>query len=824
MLREPLAHYRLTPGRYDEVFEDEGVPRPHWRAALDHLAASRPEAIARRQQALQRELRESGVTHNVQTDAHGGMRPWELDLLPLIIPDAEWRHIEAAVAQRADLLNRILLDLYGDQRLMAEGLVPPALVLGHPGFLRPLAGVGVPGDVMLHTYAADLARAPDGSWWIVGDRTQAPWGAGYALENRVVVSRVAADLVRELKVRRLASFFAALRDSLADWSPADAGAQLTVLLTPGVRSETYFEQTYLARYLGFPLVEGSDLTVRDGKVWLKTLAGLQRVTAIVRRLEDDYCDPLELRSDSALGVPGLIGAVRAGSVFLANALGSGLVESGALMGFLPRLCERLLGEPLRMPSIATWWCGEPAALEDALGRLDRLVVRGAHSQPRIEPTFVDELTADARSALVARMLAHPDRYVAQELVRVSQAPVLVAHHPHLQPRVVGLRVYACATPRGYTVMPGGLAHASTGPDSRALSVQRGGTSKDTWVLSSEPVGSFSLLRREVHAQDLVRTGANLSSRVTENLFWLGRLTERCDNSARVLRAALARLVDMSAAGRGADAAAIVELLHRAEILAEEQARGSDAQLLAAVRDAIEDESRPGLAGMLRQLLFVASQLRDRLSTDNWRVLNNAARRLGRQRGREQPPADLLAQLDRDIAASMTLTGFALDGMTRDAGWWFLSVGRRIERLQFMALALRAALAGPRDMELDWLLEVGDSSITYRSRYMARPQWLPVLDLLVRDPSNPRSIAFQLKGLEDFLRRIVDAYGDFDVERLGPVIAALDGIDPDAELQHGSARLDALLAQCHARASLLSERVGLRFFSHAGAVSRQTFAP
>ena len=238
MLREPLAHYRLTPGRYDEVFEDEGVPRPHWRAALDHLAASRPEAIARRQQALQRELRESGVTHNVQTDAHGGMRPWELDLLPLIIPDAEWRHIEAAVAQRADLLNRILLDLYGDQRLMAEGLVPPALVLGHPGFLRPLAGVGVPGDVMLHTYAADLARAPDGSWWIVGDRTQAPWGAGYALENRVVVSRVAADLVRELKVRRLASFFAALRDSLADWSPADAGAQLTVLLTPGVRSET----------------------------------------------------------------------------------------------------------------------------------------------------------------------------------------------------------------------------------------------------------------------------------------------------------------------------------------------------------------------------------------------------------------------------------------------------------------------------------------------------------------------------------------------------------------------------------------------------------
>jgi uncharacterized circularly permuted ATP-grasp superfamily protein/uncharacterized alpha-E superfamily protein len=823
MPRELLAHYRLAPGRYDEAFESEERPREHWRAAFERLAAARPDTIAQGQQAVQRELRESGVTHNAYAQGERGHRPWELDLLPLILPEPEWREIEAAVAQRAELFNRVLLDLYGAQELVRDGLLPAALVYGNPGFLRPLAGVRVPADVMLHTYAADLARAPDGRWWVVGDRTQVPWGAGYALENRVVLSRVIAEPFRELRARRLAAFFAEMRDGLAHWPTADPGAPLTVLLTPGYRSETYFEQSYLARYLGFPLVEGGDLTVRDGKVWLKTLAGLQRVTTIVRRLEDDYCDPLELRSDSALGVPGLIGAVRTGSVYLANALGSGAVESPALLGFLPRICERLMGTGLRMPSVATWWCGEPAALEEALSRLDRLVVRGAHPHARTGPEFVDELAADARGELVHRLRARPGQYVAQELIRVSQAPVIDPHHPRqLAPRAIGLRVFACATPRGYAVMPGGLAHAALGPDSRALSAQRGGTSKDTWVLSSGPVGSFSLLRREVRAQDLVRTGANLSSRVTENLFWLGRLAERCDNDARLLRAALSRLLDLTATERGPDGIAMIDLLRRAEIFAGAPPE-SDAALLAGLRAAIEDEERPGLAAALRQLLFVSAQLRERLSTDNWRTLNGAALRLERLRRRELPAADLLAELDHAITSFMTLSGYALDGMTRDAGWWFLSLGRRIERLQFMSHALQAALAGAADMELDWLLEVGDSGITYRSRYMARPQWLPVLDLLARDPSNPRSIAFQLKGLEDFLRRILEAYGDFGAERFADLAAELAGMDADRELQHGSAPLAALLGQSHARASRLSEQVELRFFSHAGAVSRQTFA-
>jgi uncharacterized circularly permuted ATP-grasp superfamily protein/uncharacterized alpha-E superfamily protein len=792
---------------------------------FEQLAATSAEAMRERVQWVQRQVRENGVTYNVYADAEGADRPWELDMLPLIVPAEEWAVVEQAIVQRATLLDRILADLYGEQRLLAEGLLPAALVFGHAGFLRPVRGIRAPGGVMLHLYAADLARAADGRWWVVDDRTQAPSGAGYALENRIIISRLFADLFRDLKVQRLAGFFAALRDSLAHWAPAGGEAPFVVLLTPGPHNETYFEHTYLARYLGLPLVEGNDLTVRERKVWLKTLSGLQRVHAILRRLDDDYCDPLELRSDSALGIPGIVDAVRAGNVLVANALGANLLESGALLGFLPRLCERLLGEPLRMPSVATWWCGEPAALEDVVAKLERLVIKGAYPHMRVEPMFGEDLEARGRKRVIAMLRARPGMYVAQELVQLSQAPVCDRIHPRrLLARAIGLRVYACATPNGYVVMPGGLTRAATGADARVISMQRGGSSKDTWVLSTGPVSPFTLLRRETRPQDLVRTGLNLSSRVVENLFWFGRHTERCEDTARLLRLALARVVEETPAESERAWPAIAGLLRRSAIFSDEEAGLDDQVVLArTLRAAVVDESRPGLASGLRQLLRVASQLRERLSLDNWRTLNHMQRRLARGRGRPLALSEALAELDRDIAAFMTLAGFALDGMTRDHGWRFLSIGRRIERLHFLCGMLQQALAGPREADLAWLLELADSSVTYRSRYMARPEWLPVLDLLVRDAANPRSIAFQLKGLHDFLGRIEEAYGEGVEERLESSVIALDAIDPGADLRHGSERLAALLEEWYAAAYRLSEQLGLRFFSHVGEVSRQTFA-
>lgn len=824
-----LSGYSPASARYDEMLAAPGAPRAHWKPLFDTLAASSAEAMRERAQWVRRRVRENGVTYNVYDDSEGASRPWELDLVPFILPADEWAGIEAAVAQRATLLNRIMLDIYGEQRLLAEGLLPPALIYGHAGFLRPSRGVPAPGGTLLHAYAADLARSPDGRWWVMDDRTQAPSGAGYALENRLVISRLFPELFRDLKVQRLADFFAALRDSIALWAPAGREAPVTVLLTPGPLNETYFEHTYLARYLGLPLVEGSDLTVRDGKVWLRTLSGLQRVHAILRRLDDDYCDPLELRSDSALGIPGLVDAARRGNVLVANALGSNLLESGALLGYLPKLCEKLLGETLKMPSVGTWWCGEAPALEDAIARLDQLVIKSAYPQARVDPMFGEDLDERGRKRVVQMLRARPGMYVAQELVRLSQAPVCDRDDPRrLAARAFGLRVYACATPNGYAVMPGGLTRVATGPDARVISMQRGGSSKDTWVLTTGQVSTLTLLRRDVRPQDLVRTGLNLSSRVVENLFWFGRQAERCDDTARLLRVALVRLIEESAAERGRIWPVIAAVLQHAGVLTEEEAAADEVAMARSLRAAIVDDSRPGLAGSLRSLLGVASQLRERLSMDNWHTLNQMQRRLARSMGKPLSLSDALTELDVDIAAFMTLSGFALDGMTRDHGWRFLSMGRRIERLQFLCGALQQALSGPADADLVWLLELADSSITYRSRYMARPEWLPVLDLLVRDGTNPRSIAFQLKGLHDFLGRITDAYGVANTygegvdEQLKDAVAGLEGLDPGEDLRHGSARLSQLLGEWHDASSRLSEQIGLRFFSHVGEVNRQTF--
>jgi uncharacterized circularly permuted ATP-grasp superfamily protein/uncharacterized alpha-E superfamily protein len=824
--RELITAYPPALGRYDEMLEAPLAPRPHWKRIVDELTETPVEEMRSRLKAVQRQVREDGVTYNVHADPQGADRPWDLDVLPLILPHDEWAAIEAAIVQRAQLLDRILADVYGEQQLLKKGLLPPALIYGHAGYLRPCRGVAVPGGARLHLYAADLARAPDGKWWVVHDRTQIPVGAGYALENRLVISRLFADLFRDLKVRRVAGFFAALRDSLVRWAPREgSAAPLAVLLTPGPDADTYFEHAYLARYLGMPLVEGGDLTVRDGRVWLKTLSGLERVHAILRRLDDENCDPLELRSDSALGVAGLLDAVRRGNVLVANSLGAGLIESGMLFGFLPRIAEHLLGERLRMPSVATWWCGEPPALEAAIARLERLVIKPAFPQLRFDPVFGEDLTAAARAAFVERLRARPNDFIAQEMVRLSQAPVWDRQHPRrLIARAAQLRVYACATPGGYVVMPGGLTRVATGQDARVVSMQRGGSSKDTWVLSTGPVGAFSLLRREIGPQDLVRGSANLSSRVVENLFWFGRYSERCEDLARLLRVALARLIEDTPTDRDASWRGIEALLQHVEILPAGE-KASEVALLRALRTAVVNDASPGLAQTFGLLFGVARQLRERLSTDNWQALNQMIQRLAMRKNRPAIAlADLLGELDRAIAALMTLAGFALDGMTRDPAWRFMSLGRRLERLQWLCAVLGKALEGEREGDLNWLLELTDSSITYRSRYMTRPEWLPVLDLVVCDESNPRSIAFQLRGMRDYLDRLEEHFGSAGEERLDQALADLRAIDPGKDLNPDSPRLKALLEGWSATAARLSETLALRFFALVGEVNRQTFAP
>ncbi len=811
-----LETYPPAEWRYDELLAEPHMPRPQWQRLFAAIVGATQQQLRERVASVDRQVRENGVTYNVYADSKGLDRPWELDLLPMLIPDDEWATIEAGVAQRAKLLNRILADLYGEQRLLREGLIPPALIFGHSGFLRPAHGMKVPGGVHLHLYAADLARSPDGRWWVIADRTQAPSGAGYALENRLIVSRVFPELFREEQVQRLANFFATLRDSLGRLAPCGVGTPLTVLLTPGPYNETYFEHMFLARYLGFPLVEGGDLTVREGCVWLKTIDGLRRVHAVLRRQDDDFCDPVELRSDSALGIPGLADCARRGSVLIANSLGSGVLESGSLLGFLPQLAEVLLDAPLVMPSVATWWCGEEPALQDALKQIDRLVFKSANPAFPIEPVFGDGLSNQERAALVARLRAHPERFVAQELVRLSQAPVLDrSHGRRLEARAVGLRVYAVATANGYAVMPGGLTRTAGSHDARVISMQRGGASKDTWVLSAGPVNtSFSLLRTTVTSNDLVRAPAGLPSRAAENLFWFGRYAERCDNAARLLRVALNRAV--LDADEDDDTKPLAALARSFGLIQEDE--HLETGLLAA---ATLPDQPFGLAANLLQLARVAFSVRDRLSLDNWRTINRLTH--DNAFGREVTFSGALNWLDRAVSGLMTLSGFALDGMTRDTGWRFMSIGRRIERLAFMSLAIGTACREGRNSGLAWLLEVADSIITYRSRYLSRPEWLPTLDLLMLDDANPRSLAFQAKGIADYLERLEAIFGPCGREHLIAPLAALRGLDPDRDLAPESDRLARTLSSLRSAALELSDRLSLRFFSHTDAPRIVTLA-
>jgi uncharacterized circularly permuted ATP-grasp superfamily protein/uncharacterized alpha-E superfamily protein len=816
MLNQLLSGYAALAGRFDELLAGPDQPRPQWSAFLNALAARGGSNVSDSLSLMEREIRESGITYNVYADPKGADRPWEVDPLPLLLSPREWTEIEEGISQRADLLNRVLADVYGPQTLLHSGAIPPSVVFGHQGFLHQVQGIRPPGGIHLFHYAADLARSPDGKWWVVGDRTQAPSGAGYALENRLVVSKVFPQLFRELHVQHVAQFFAALRDAMLYWSPKGDGPPLIGLLTPGPYNETYFEHALLARYLGLTLLEGSDLTVRNGCVWMKTVDGLRRVHGLLRRQDDDYCDPLELRSDSALGVPGLTDCARRGGIFLGNALGSGVLESGGLLGYLPDLSERLLGESLKLPSVATWWLGERAAFDDAWKRLDHLLIKPLARSAHEPAVFGADLNFEQRDALRQRVAAQPERYVAQEWVHVSQAPVLerestagdAPERERVRARTVGLRVFAVATPQGWRVMPGGLTRVAGDADSRVIAMQRGGRSKDTWVLSDGAVNTaFTLLGRTVQVDDLVSGQTNLPSRAAESLYWFGRYAERCDASVRLLRVALGDWVDEgNEQGEGSDPAVL--LAQRFGLV-----DGVDDPAIRLLKAATHVDG--GLSQNFKQLLRVAFSLRDRMSADNWRTLNSLNSDPVFRRQATIPMA--MAWLDRAVTTMMTLSGFALDGMIRGAAWRFLSMGRRVERLSWLTRALQVATREGRTHSPDWLLMLADSSVTYRSRYQVAPEWLPVLDMLVRDASNPRSLAFQMKGLLEYAAKIETSHGHFIGPWLTQANSVLLGLTPES-LHPDDAQLARLLDQLLKAAHTLSDELTLKFFSHASSRS------
>jgi len=792
-----ISPYSSDAARYDELLTPTGDVRKHWQPFIDRLETTGAESMRRGVELARRLIVENGVTYNVYADPQGKDRPWALDTLPLILPADEWATIAAGVEQRARLLDAVLGDLYGPQRLLKEGTIPAEIAFGHPNHLWPCRDAMPRGDRWLYVYATDLARSPDGRWWVLGDRTQTPSGPGYALENRRIVSRVFTDLLDEMNVRPLSGAFAALRDQLLA-EVDDGEVPLAVVLTPGPFNETYFEHAYLARQLGFALVEGGDLTVRGDTLYLKTLGGLRRVHAVLRRLDDDYCDPAELRADSALGVPGLLKVVRARRVVLANALGSGVLESAAWLGFLPSACEWLFGESLQLPSVATWWCGERPALEEVLDRLDELVVKPTFPNQKFEPVFGRDLTRAARAQLIRRLRARPYAYVAQERIALSQTPAW--RGDGLAGRALSIRVYALATRDGYRAIPGGLARIASDKYADVVSTQRGGGSKDVWVLAPADFAEGS----DVDVRPRARPRSeDLPSRVGESLFWLGRYATRCEDKIRALRATL-------------------NLERRGEFwsnaVATCRALGICGESIDPQASLFDATNPLGIVADLQRMQWSATQARSRLSSEHWRAIGVVQRQF---HDAAASRSDVRETLDRLTLSGAALAGCTLDDMIQDDAWRLMMLGRRLERLFFSTTLLARTMTarGPQRGELDWLLEVTSSTIAYRTRYVDRPRLAGVLDLLIRDAKNPRSLAFHVQDIAQLLVVLVERAGRLTDESLQEI--ASDVIDVDLGVLEGvgftagAARqayadhLAALASAAHA----LADRLSMRHFSH-----------
>ena len=826
---EPLAGYHPPAGVFDEYL-DGGAPRAAWAPFAGQLNRLGSAEFERRWSQAQRLIFENAVAYNANEDGARG-RPWPLDPIPILLHQDQWQTIAEGLAQRARVLDLALRDLYGPQQLIRDGVIPQELLYSHPAYLLPLRrGFDSASDEefgsMLTFYAADLARALDGSWWVVADHTEAPLGVGFALENRIVLSRMLPEMFRECRVRRLASFFASWRETLEEVGSQPVRNPRVAILSEGPGYPSYFEDAYLARYLGYTLVEDEDLAVRGNCLWLKTLKGLTPVDVLIRRPSTVSCDPLELGGESSAGVAGLLRAACEGAVTILNPLGSGLVEAPAFMAFLPRLCSALMNETLKLPGAATYWCGEPNSLDFVLQNLDRLEIGPAFQHNAAQSA---EWARLPRETLVERIRSNPMAFVGRERVPGSSTPVW--RNGCIDSARFVLRSFVIGDGKSHRVLDSAFARtvASAGEQQAG---RRNETSKDVWVVSEEPVELLTLLPDDDAPLQLVRIGDELPSRVADDSFWLGRHIERADSKARLLRTIARRLTEerdekellelpgllraLAVQGQIEPGYAVSELRKRLPHV--------DQTLTAQVLNRRQTGS---LSFSVQQVFRSATRVRDRLSYDAWRILLRTTDVLKRTEDRSVDLTDLINVCDALIADLAAVGGLVIEGMTRTQFYRFLDIGRRIERgVQLVDLLNSCLVEGdpPNRELLEALLETADSLMTYRARYRANLKFNAVLDLLLADETNPRSLAFQIATLDRHVGKLPDGVEQspqlppekrltltmlHDV-RLADVPTFteayhLGAVEPLAELLEGMGRdLPAL-----------SEAISLRYLVHAG---------
>lgn len=798
-----------------------GRPRPDWLQFLGELAKYSTAETQARFELARRHIRDAGVTYRISGESKE--RDWPLGPLPLILSKKDWQLIAEGVEQRANLLELILQDLYGPARLISSDMLPAVVLTGGVDYIRGLSGVRPPGGSYLQLYAADIGRGPDGRWWVVDDRTQGPSGAGYALENRLVLSRAFPDVYKAMNVQRLAPFFDSMRKGLA--AAADRTEPRICLLTPGPHSTTYFEQTHLARYLGFLLVEGDDLVARDGKVYVRTIDGLKRADVILRRVDADYVDPLELNNESRLGVAGLLEAIRAGGVSVLNMPGTGLLESKALLGFLPSLCRYLTGEDLKMPNVATWWCGQARERQIVEDNLDEMVIApafnvAAGADAAWKPSLIGDLDTDRQVALRTRLNDRPHDIVGQEVVRLSTTPAWRAGL--LEPAPFVLRVYAARTPDGFKIMPGGFCRMSDRLDVRAISMGDHVSAADVWVIDDQPVEAISLMPSQENVKVRRITG-HLPSRAADNLYWLGRYLERAEATLRLVRSICTSLTDPDAtpSGDGAKGDTRRGLRHLlltwgalpSDFAAElDEARTARAALLGV-------EAFGSVLNLVRDAGRTAAAMRERLSGEFWSLLQNLELGLAARQGESGSEAETLLQVETSLRQLYALSGLGSEDMNRGPGWSFLDMGRRLERAINTCRLARVFAGEETDRDqLSFLLDQTDSQITYRARYLEGLAPAPIRDMALLDPYNPRSVVFQVNCLRQRLRTLPSLTGHGMVEpplrELLPLAAELETTD--------AAGLDADRIEAFEASLLrLSDAISDRFFQRGAHAVRPT---
>lgn len=739
-----LRAYRPAPGVADELFDAQGRLRPVWQPFLDQFLGLSPDDIAARFERGDQYLREAGVYFRRYSSEPMQEREWPLSHVPVILGGAEWETICEGLAERADLLDAILADLYGPGRLVSEGHLPAELVAGNPQWLRPMVGVEPRGGHYLHYIAFEIGRSPDGSWFVLGDRTQAPSGAGFALENRMATSRVFPEVFSGEHIHRLAGFFRDFRSAIEGLAGRHNGLpRRTGILTPGPANDAYYEHTYIARYLGIPLLEGEDLLVQDGTAMIRTIEGPQPLGVLWRRIDAGFADPLELDPGSQIGTPGLMEAVRLGNLAMVNALGSGLLETRAMLAFVPRIAEVLTGRPLKLPNIATWWCGS---------RAERGYVRQNADRMMIGPALAVDLPFDANAATVlgGKFRDNADRPIAEWLDRegpelVGQEAVTLSTTPSwsateaggtLRPRPMTVRVFAARTRHGWSFMPGGYARIGAEADATALGMQRGGMVADVWIVAERPVPQVSLVappRVEFRRE----SQGTLPARAADNLYWLGRYVERCEDAMRLIRAYHLRL----AASERRDGPLLVRLENFLD------GRGID----------IGEVVPAALLGRIAAARGCAAKIRDRFSTDGWLALYDLQKTARGMTETARPGDDAARAMGVLLRKTTGFSGLVHENMYRSSGWRFLSAGRALERADFLA-SLLSAFTDPEAPygSLDLAVEVADSVITHQRRYRIETSRDTVVDLLAIDDHNPRSILFQMNELRSLAHALPHA--------------------------------------------------------------------